>query len=59
MEACLAGKAAWLGACAAMSCFGEMSFSIRPAAKSWHEKREAALFPRRKPIRCISTVDRR
>jgi len=39
--------------------FGEMSLSIRPAAKPWREGREAGLISRQGNGRRISTVDRR
>lgn len=55
MEACLAGEAAWLGACAAMSCFGEISLSTGTA----ETLREALPAFVRSHVQDISAVDRR
>jgi hypothetical protein len=54
-DASPAGKAARLGACAAMSCFGEMSFSKRPAAEAQPETH----FLDRKHARCAEKAGRR
>ncbi|CDX29074.1 hypothetical protein MPLA_1360040 [Mesorhizobium sp. ORS 3359] len=54
-DASPAGKAARLGACAAMSCFGEMSLSKRPAAEVQPETR----FPDREHARCGLKAGRR